>query len=1192
MSTRLAVVIPAYRPSAGLVDLIRNLAGREFTAIVVVDDGSGPEFAGTFAAVAGMPQVHLLRHAVNLGKGAALKTAFNYVLCTFPDVAGVVTADADGQHHPGDVARVAETLLARTDALVLGARTFGERVPLRSRVGNIATRGIVHALLGQKIADTQTGLRGIPASLLPRLLRIESRGYEFELEMLIAAHQLAMPVVEVPIQTIYERGNKSSHFNPVIDSMKIYFVLLRFGSVSLMTALLDNLVFILAQPRLHNILTAQILGRAVAVVFNYSTVRRSVFYSRQRHKTVLPKYLSLVVASGTCSYFGIQLLSTRLGVPVIPAKLLVETFLFFVNFAVQRLFIFRQESPAAKRRAPKTRAPKTRAPKTRMPIHPFALLVGVAFAALVALEVFGVRTYHLFSQDLWLPNGWKRFIRYTEYYAAAAAILMIVVPRYFPAAIAGALALSTMIAVGPVPLLATAFFLLSANALGERLLGRSKPPAPEHHVCATLLGTAIYIFLMSLTARLPVNYALGWGALLAIPIVMDLRGVRDRLAAMSRALLPPETPRPAARAGLAALVFVLVAHWFVVLKPEQGADALAMHLAIPMNIAANHAMTYQPSRIVWAVMPMGADFAYTIVYMLGGEYATRLFDFAMLLAIVALLYRASRRWLGPGPSYLLAASFAATPIVQLVTGSLFVENVLAAMIFGLMTAVWMFDDSGERRYFYLAMLLGGCALSIKFGATAFVVIAVPFAIGAARRHWRSLGARPAAACAIGAALLLVAAAPPYATAYARTGNPLFPFLDQKFHSGLLPPGTDLRDDRYRQPLTWRSLYDLVIHTSRYYEGQDGSAGFQYLVLAPLGLLGLLIVRPRPAVSAATVALGAGLVILKSEPNVRYVYAALPLVLVPAASLLGWLASQRPRTVYGLVVFFLAAAAGLNAYFIPSSSYYHKDFSLRIPLSRAEHERYLSEVAPLRRIVEYYSREHPGSVVLFIAESSIAGAVGDVYENHWHQFTNWTRIRETPDLASMRRLLEGWKIRYFIGHKQSPGDLVDPPALVEFLASCTVPEFEYDDYYLARYEPACNARTQPDPPLAVPTGYYDVYDPAMLFRGEWKHEQVPHGPDRDTVFTAEAPGAEVSMAFTGTTLYYEHGAGPDHGIAAVTIDGRPQKPVDLFWPEPDWLHRATFCCLAPGKHVVVIRATGEKNPRARAAKIDIDSISVR
>ena len=121
-------------------------------------------FAATFAAAARFPNVQLLRHAVNLGKGAALKTAFNYVLCAMPDAAGVVTADADGQHAPEDIARVAEALAAQPDALVLGARAFGADVPLRSRFGNIVTRGIMHALLGRKLADTQTGLRGIPAA--------------------------------------------------------------------------------------------------------------------------------------------------------------------------------------------------------------------------------------------------------------------------------------------------------------------------------------------------------------------------------------------------------------------------------------------------------------------------------------------------------------------------------------------------------------------------------------------------------------------------------------------------------------------------------------------------------------------------------------------------------------------------------------------------------------------------------------------------------------------------------------------------------------------------------------------------------------------------------------------------------------------------------------------------------------------
>src|SRR5215471_10228108 len=102
-TTRLAVIIPAYKPSAGLIEVVEALAGKALPAIIVVDDGSGPEFREIFERVAQTPKVRLLRHAVNLGKGAALKTAFNYALCEYPDLLGVVTADADGQHHPDDI---------------------------------------------------------------------------------------------------------------------------------------------------------------------------------------------------------------------------------------------------------------------------------------------------------------------------------------------------------------------------------------------------------------------------------------------------------------------------------------------------------------------------------------------------------------------------------------------------------------------------------------------------------------------------------------------------------------------------------------------------------------------------------------------------------------------------------------------------------------------------------------------------------------------------------------------------------------------------------------------------------------------------------------------------------------------------------------------------------------------------------
>ena len=216
------VLIPAYKPGLELVELVRALP--EFV-VVVVDDGSGPEFAGIFEKLEG---VRIVRHAVNLGKGAALKTGMNYALVEFPDLAGIVTADADGQHDPDDVRRVAQRLKEHPEALVLGARTFGGGVPLRSRLGNSITRSVMRIAVGHRLSDTQTGLRAIPRGLMERMLRVSASGYEFELEMLIAAKHLGVEVIEQPIQTIYGEGNPTSHFEPLRDSMRIYFVLLRF----------------------------------------------------------------------------------------------------------------------------------------------------------------------------------------------------------------------------------------------------------------------------------------------------------------------------------------------------------------------------------------------------------------------------------------------------------------------------------------------------------------------------------------------------------------------------------------------------------------------------------------------------------------------------------------------------------------------------------------------------------------------------------------------------------------------------------------------------------------------------------------------------------------------------------------------------------------------------------------------------
>ena len=397
---RHVVLIPAYRPPASLITLVRELSGRGVPAILLVDDGSGAAFQPVFEQAAQFPGVQVLRHTVNLGKGAALKTGIGYALREFPGLIGIVTADADGQHHPDDIERVAAGLLENPAALIMGSRRFDGRVPLRSRFGNIMTRKLMQLAIGGSLQDTQTGLRGIPAALATRLLHLEARGYEFELEMLIAAHQEGVPLVEVPIRTIYEPGNHTSHFNPITDSMRIYFVLLRFSSVSLIAALIDNLVFYLVWKRTGRILGAQVAARLVSVVFNYTMVRARVFASKEKHQVLLPKYLLLVVTSGTASYLGIQFLTTRLAITAMPAKLFVETLLFFVNFAVQRTFIFHTGNDNNVR--------PEHAPSGRF----YGRLILAVLVVLTGVEVYGFGTSHLFAQEIWAPQGWARLLQF------------------------------------------------------------------------------------------------------------------------------------------------------------------------------------------------------------------------------------------------------------------------------------------------------------------------------------------------------------------------------------------------------------------------------------------------------------------------------------------------------------------------------------------------------------------------------------------------------------------------------------------------------------------------------------------------------------------------------------------------------------------------------------------------------------
>lgn len=341
----LVALIPAYNPIETLPDLVAALAAKGvFTKVVVVNDGSKKETRAIFAQLKQIPEVIVLNHAVNRGKGAALKTGLNYIACEIPGVEGVVTIDADGQHALEDALSVAATLQANPNNLIVGVRNFKGKVPFRSLLGNTFTRYTLRAIVGIKLSDTQSGLRGIPIGLVPILLRIETNAYEFELDMLIAANHHGFQIKEVEIQTIYIDGNNRSSFRPLLDSLRIYFVLLRFSIIAILSALVDYAVFMLVYYLVTpDVRVSLICSRVVSVTFNYLNVRRFAFRSHEKYIQTLPKYLLLALFSGVMAYALITGLMSLLNWHVVAAKVVAEFIMFIINFLVQRDFIFRRQ---------------------------------------------------------------------------------------------------------------------------------------------------------------------------------------------------------------------------------------------------------------------------------------------------------------------------------------------------------------------------------------------------------------------------------------------------------------------------------------------------------------------------------------------------------------------------------------------------------------------------------------------------------------------------------------------------------------------------------------------------------------------------------------------------------------------------------------------------------------------------------
>jgi Dolichyl-phosphate-mannose-protein mannosyltransferase len=554
------------------------------------------------------------------------------------------------------------------------------------------------------------------------------------------------------------------------------------------------------------------------------------------------------------------------------------------------------------------------------------------------------------------------------------------------AALTGLLVASALLTPGVVAVVG--LVLLNAHLTGARLIswadrGNSTYAALPASI-TTLIGFCVWLGLMSITASLKIHYPPVYVAVLLVPLGVWWRQTLSLLNTVRQQLAQPAAvTRGTERVWVSLLLTVLVLHLIVVAKPEVGYDANAMHLQFARLFAEHHRWQFDVTRYAWAVMPLGADYAFGAAFILGGEYAARLlnFGFGALSCLIAyqLLHRYAQREIALASVCL----FASTPLAFLETGTLYVEGLWAAFLLGTLLLALDYAEVRSASALVALAVLGAGAMQTKVIGVIWIaplIAYVGYLLWRRRAQAERTPSRRTLPLVLAATLVAVW---PYSNAWIRTGNPVFPFMNNVFQSPYFDSAQAFVNEHYAIPLRPWSIYEIFYSSGRFIEGWDGAAGFQWLLLLPVIFLGF--VRRRPSAQWLCLALAAlfFVAVFSQQAYLRYLVPSLLLIMV----LGGWTLSDLPWPPVGRVALLVIGGmiCLLNLQFMPAANWTNAMLCPSCALDGHARARYVAAYLPDRAVAEYLTAALPAARIGFFSLNApgASGYTGYSRAANWH-----------------------------------------------------------------------------------------------------------------------------------------------------------------------------------------------------------------
>lgn len=295
------VLIPAYNPEPAMVTTAKELKEAGY-GVLIVNDGSHPSYDLLFDLV--KEHADVIGYEKNGGKGHALKHGFHYIMTNLSSqYKYMVTADADGQHAVKDIIRV-DKLLHEKGNIVIGSRDFAGKVPFRSRFGNALSRFAYTIETGRYLRDNQSGLRGFEISYCDWLIGIKGDKYDYEINVLMYAAKQNIPMCETTIETIYIEDNRSSHFDPIRDTLRLHAKMLLASLPSICSFGIFVIAFFIIKGFVHQHLSIGIIVSLAGGIGIASSIAANGmhFYSSGTRRYSFPLKSTIVALVRTGGY--------------------------------------------------------------------------------------------------------------------------------------------------------------------------------------------------------------------------------------------------------------------------------------------------------------------------------------------------------------------------------------------------------------------------------------------------------------------------------------------------------------------------------------------------------------------------------------------------------------------------------------------------------------------------------------------------------------------------------------------------------------------------------------------------------------------------------------------------------------------------------------------------------------------------